>query len=189
MNVEINVNKEKVYEALMNQSSMDSYHLRCIIDCVEQIKHTRQRLEYMVKQQESYENTPYILYHKGLWDNYSLDLETLAELTLEFKSEFDKAIQSGKYLNVEFCKITHKEGCLESDVEQYNWDGEHNNIYVYEWDSYDGWHNYGELWALVVTDKFNGDIKDTLVYKNIESNIDRLDKELKEHISICGLFE
>ena len=121
----------------MNQSSTDSYYLHCIVECTEQIKHMKTRLENMVKHQETYENRPYILYHKGLWDNYSLDLDILVELTLEFKSEFDKAVESGKYLNVDFCKIKHKDECPESDVDQFGWDEEHCNCYVYEWDSYE----------------------------------------------------
>ena len=114
----------------MNQSPTDSYYLRCIVDCTEQIKHIKTRLENMVKHQETYENKPYILYHKGLWDNYSLDLDSLVELTLEFKSEFDKAAESDKYLDVYFCKITHKEHCPESDVNQFGWDEEHGDCWL-----------------------------------------------------------
>lgn len=180
------MNKDKVYETLMNQLSTDSYYLHCIVECTEQIKHMKTRLENMVKHQETYENKPYILYHKGLWDNYSLDLDSLVELTLEFKSEFDKAVESDKYLNVYFCKITHKEGCPESDVEQFNWD---NNTYVYEWDSYEGWHNYGELWAIVVTDKMTGKVEDTITYKNLQKQLEQLERDLKNNIEYCKLFE
>ena len=183
------MNKENVYEQLMNSSSMNSHYLRCIVDCVEQIKHTKTKLESMVKQQETYENKPYILYHKGLWDNYSLDLDTLAELIPEFKTEFDKAMESGKYLNVDFCKIVHKDECPESDVNQFNWDEEHNDIYVYDWDSYDGWHTYGELWAIVVTDKMTGNVEDTLTYKNIQKQLQQLEYDLKNNIQYCQLFD
>lgn len=183
------MDKDKVYETLMNQPSTDSYHLRCVVDCVEQIKHTKTRLENMVKQQETYENKPYILYHKSLWDNYSLDLDTLAELTLEFKSEFDKAVESGKYLNVDFCKIKHKDEYPEPDVSQFGWDEERGNIYVYEWDSYGGWHEYGELWAIVVTDKMTGKVEDTLTYKDIQKQLQQLERDLKNNIEYCKLFE
>ena len=183
------MNKDKVYETLMNKSSTDSYYLHCIVDCVDQIKHTKVRLEDMVKRQDNFENKPYILYHKGLWDNYSLDLDSLVELTLEFKSEFDKAVESDKYLNVDFCKITHKEHCPESDVNQFGWDEEHGNCYVYEWDSYEGWHNYGELWAIVVTDKMTGKVDDTLTYKNLQKQLEQLERDLKNNIEYCKLFE
>lgn len=183
------MNKDKLYETLMSQSSSCSYYLRCIVECAEQIKYTKQRLENMVKHQETYENKPYILYHKSLWDNYSSDLDTLAELTLEFKSEFDKAVESDKYLNIDFCKITHKAQCPESDVEQFNWDEEHNNTYVYEWDSYEGWHNYGELWAIIVTDKMTGNVEDTLTYKSLQKQLEQLEHDLKNNIQYCRLFE
>lgn len=183
------MDKENVYEHLINTSSMNSYYLRCIADCVEQIKHTKTKLEDMVKQQETYENKPYILYHKGLWDNYSLDLDTLAELTLEFKTEFDKAIESGKYLNVDFCKIMNKNGCPESDINQFNWDEGHNDAYVYEYDSYESWHNYGELWVIVVTDKMTGNVEDTLTYKNLQKQLQQLEYELKNDIEYCELFD
>ena len=50
------MNKEEVYEILMSRGSSASYYLRCIVDCVDQIKHTKVRLENMVKHQENYEN-------------------------------------------------------------------------------------------------------------------------------------
>lgn len=183
------MNKGSVCEVLMNQSSMGSYYLRCIVECAEQIKYTKQRLENMVKHSENYENKSYILHHKGLWDNYSSDLDTLTELTSEFKSEFDKAVESGKYLNVGFCKITHKEQCPESDVNQFDWDEEHGDCYVYEWDSYEGWHNYGELWAIVVTDKMTGNVEDTLTYKNLQKQLEQFERDLKNNIEYCKLFE
>ena len=183
------MNKDKVYETLMNQSSADSYYLHCIVECTEQIKHIKTRLENMDKHQETYENKPYILYHKGLWDNYSLDLDTLAELTLEFKTQFDKVVESGKYLNVDFCKITHKEQCPESDINQFGWDEEHDDVYVYEWDSYEGCHNYGELWAIVVTDKMTGKVEDTITYKNLQKQLEQLDRDLKNNIEYCRLFD
>lgn len=183
------MNKDKVYETLMNQSSTDSYYLHCIVECTEQIKHMKTRLKDMVKQQETYENKPYILYHKGLWDNYSLDLDSLVELTLEFKSEFDKAVESDKYLNVDFCKIKHKDECPESDVDNFGWDEEYSNVYVYKWDSYEGWHHYGELWAIVVTDKMTGKVEDTLTYKNLQKQLEQLEHDLKNNIEYCKLFE
>lgn len=183
------MNKDKVYETLMSQSSSCSYYLRCIVECAEQIKHTKTRLENIVRHQETHDNKPYILYHKGLWDNYSLDLDTLAELTLEFKSEFDKAVESDKYLNVDFCKITHKEQCPESDVEHFGWNEERGDVYVYEWDSYDGWHNYGELWAIIVTDKMTGKVEDTLTYKNLQKQLEQLECDLKNNIECCKLFD
>ncbi|WBF79550.1 hypothetical protein BNCALIDO_00161 [Aeromonas phage vB_AdhM_TS9] len=183
------MNKDKVYETLMNQSSSCSYYLRCVVECVEQIKHTKTKLENMVRHQETYENKSYILHHKGLWDNYTLDLDTLTELTLEFKTQFDKAVESGKYLDVNFCKIKHKDECPESDVDQFGWDEENNDIYVYEWDCYEGFHHYGELWAIVVTDKMTGNVEDTLTYKNLQKQLEHLERDLKNNIEYCKLFE
>lgn|SRR5574343_418688 len=182
------MNKDNVYKTLTD-NSIEEYYLRCIVECVEQIKSIKVRLENMVKHQETYDNRPYILYHKGLWDNYSLDLDTLSELVLEFKEQYDKALESDKYLSVDFCKIKHKEECPETDASQFGWDEERGDVYVYEWDSYDGWHNYGELWAIVVTDKMTGKIEDTLAYKNLKKQLEQLESDLKNNIERCKLFE
>lgn len=182
------MNKDEVYEELMNQHSC-SYYLRCIVECAEQIKYTKTRLENMVRYQETYENKSYILYHKNLWDNYSLDLDNLTELTIEFKTQFDKAVESGKYLDVRFCKIINKGQCPESDTDQFSWDEDHNDAYVYEWDSYEGYHAYGELWAIVVTDKMTGSVEDTLTYKGLQKQLEQLKRDLKNNIEYCKLFD
>lgn len=60
---------------------------------------------------------------------------------------------------------------------------------MYEWDSYGGWHGYGELWAIVVTDKMTGKVEDTLTYKDIQKQLQQLERDLKNNIEYCKLFE
>lgn len=179
--------KEQVYDMLFS-STMDSYYLKCISETVDQIKYAKQRIANMKLHQNTYENTPYIIYHKALWDNYSLDLDTLAEMTQEFKEEYDKLWSSGKYSDISFCKITNKSECTESDVDQFSWDEDCDGTFVYEWDSYEGFHHYGELWVLVVTDQFTENVQDTLIYKNLEKQLGQLEHDLKINIESCKLF-
>lgn len=182
------MNKEQVYNMLFS-SAMDSYYLKCISEIVEQIKYTKQRLASMKLHQDTYENNPYIIYHKALCDNFSFDLETLSEMTKEFKEEYDKLWSSGKYSDVSFCKITNKSECPESDIDQFSWDEDNNDAFVFEWDSYDGFHHYGELWVLVVTDQFIGNVEDTLTYKNLEKHLEQLEHDLRINIECCNLFD
>lgn len=182
------MNKEQVYEMLFS-SPMDSYYLKCISETAEQIKHTKQRLANMKLHQDTYENIPYIIYHRSLWDNYSLDLGTLAEMTQDFKEKYDELWSSGKYSDISFCKITNKSECTEPDIDQFSWDENSSGAFVYEWDSYEGFHHYGELWALVVTDQFTGNVEDTLTYKNLEKHLEQLERDLKINIESCKLFE
>ena len=56
-------------------------------------------------------------------------------------------------------------------------------------DSYEGCHNYGELWAIVVTDKMTGNVEDTLTYKNLQKQLEQLKRDLKNNIEYCRLFD
>lgn len=183
------MNKEQAFNMLSNNkdNSMSNYYLNEIVRLSNDIKYQEIRLNNMLTREDTYENKPYIIYHETLSDSYKNDLETLSEMTLDFRNKFEELSRSDKYSQIDFCQIKYIDECPEDDKNNFGWD--EDGKFVVSWDSYDGLHTYGQLWCIVVTDKFTGNVKDTLTYKQLEDNIAQLKNELKLNINHCVFFD
>lgn len=183
------MNKEQAFNMLSNskENSMNSHYLDKVVRLSNDIKHQEINLNNILTWGDTYENKPYIIYHDTLSDSYENDLETLSEMTLDFRNKFEELSGSNKYSQIDFCQIKHVDECPENDKNNFLWDDA--GKFVVSWDSYDELHGYGQLWCIVVTDKFTGNVKDTLTYKKLEDNIAQLKNELKLNIIHCIFFD
>lgn len=183
------MNKEQAYEKLVDLKSnfTDNYYLSEVVRLATEIKWQQTKLESTLSDGDTYENKPYIIYHDILSDSYENDLGTLSEMTLDFRNKFEELSNTNKYSQIDFCQIKHIEECPEDDQNNFCWDDD--GKFVVSWDSYDELHSYGQLWCIVVTDKFTGNVKDTLTYKKLEDNVAQLKNELKLDINYCVFFD
>lgn len=185
------MNTEKLFDVLVNKKDwMLGHTITHISNLLADIKSLEGKLEYLENDKGYISNKPYIVYKEEVSDSDADVLEYLVDRVKRFRDKEVELFADNKYLDVSFYKIRTKQECPEIDVKSFTWlnDDEEDTPFIFDFDGYEGWHTYGEIWALIVIDKATGNPKDTLEYKNLVSNLLDTKNKLKEELETLKIY-